>query len=196
MDEFLKKINDIYVDKEKSVKQPTHIQGATFQRERLEKIVEYCCNNFEGDLIEIGAFIGLTTAVLGKVCQKYNRKLIVVDPWEKGTQACDGWEYDQFIKNTESIKDVLIIYRASSIEKNTIEFIKNQTLCFAFVDGLHTPVGVTTDIESVKHCKGIVAVDDIRPWLNDKLTLSFIEHCKKNKYNFILSKNFRESYII
>ena len=43
-------------------------------------------------------------------------------------------------------------------------FIRNLNLCFAFVDGIHTPDGCMSDVfvceEAIK--KGIIVLDDIR----------------------------------
>jgi hypothetical protein len=87
----------------------------TFQRERIKYIAEYCCKNFKGDLIEIGAHVGETTIILCEVAKEYNRRVIVVDPWELGTQNCNGGEYDRFINNTKDCIEYIDMYRESSI---------------------------------------------------------------------------------
>ena len=51
--------------------------------------------------------------------------------------------------------------KASSLIPETIQIISNRELCFAYVDGLHTYDACFSDIKTVSHCRGIIAVDDI-----------------------------------
>ena len=136
-------------------------QGSFHQRQRVARVAEYCVQTWTGDLIEIGCFKGETTKLLAGVAQKYNRRLIAVDPWEIGTQNCQGGEYEAFLKNIEPYKANVDIVRASSLDKKAINLIKNRGLCFAFVDGLHTYDACLSDIKTVDHCQGVIAVDDL-----------------------------------
>ncbi|MDH5748849.1 MAG: hypothetical protein OEY85_06025, partial [Rhodospirillales bacterium] len=68
------------------------LRGATHQRRRLSEIADFCANHYPGDFIEIGAFKGETTSILGPIAEQYGRRIMVVDPWEIGTQNCEGEE--------------------------------------------------------------------------------------------------------
>ena len=135
--------------------------GSAQQIERISKLADWCAEKYEGDFIEIGSYIGETTKELTKLARKYHRRVIVVDPWETGTQNCKGWEYDKFIENTKPYRDVLDIIRDSSFNKKTVNMIKSRKLCFAFIDGLHTYPACLSDILTVNHTSGVIAVDDI-----------------------------------
>ena len=136
-------------------------KGSIQQRQRVVQVAEYCAQNFPGDFIEIGCLSGETTKLLAEVAKKYDRKVIALDPWETGTQNCQGGEYEAFLKNIEPYKDYVDIIRASSLDEKAINLVNNRQLSFAFVDGLHTYDACLVDIQTVYHCFGIIAVDDI-----------------------------------
>ncbi len=138
-----------------------HIQGSIHQSNRIARVAEYCVRGWAGDLIEIGCFVGKTTRMLAEVASRYDRKVIAVDPWELGTQNCKGGEYEAFLKSIEPYREYVEIVRVSSQEEKIIELIKSKKLCFAFVDGLHTYDACLVDIQTVSHCLGVIAVDDI-----------------------------------
>lgn len=140
---------------------PAHARGSLHQRERLASVAEYCIKGWGGDLLEIGCFLGETTRKLAEVAKKYNRRIIALDPWELGTQNCQGGEYETFLKNIEPYKDVVDIIRLSSLDEKAIAMVKSRQLCFAYVDGLHTYDACLKDIETVAHCQSIIAVDDL-----------------------------------
>lgn len=145
-----------------------HTYGHVQQIERLSKIADYCAQKYKGDFIEIGCYIGETTKHFCELAKKYHRRVVAVDPWEAGSQNCDGWEYNRFMENMKPYLTVLDVVRASSLNKKTMNLIKSRKFCFAFVDGLHTFSACLSDILTVSHTFGIIAVDDIL-WNNDIL---------------------------
>lgn len=136
-------------------------RGALHQRTRIAKIAAYCADRFKGDFVEIGAHKGQTTALLGGVAEQYGRRVVVVDPWETGTQNCEGEEFDTFKENTAQVAHVVDVVRLSSLSREAKEEMLGRALSFAFVDGLHTYDACLSDILAVQHCHGIIAVDDI-----------------------------------
>ncbi|GGA21617.1 class I SAM-dependent methyltransferase [Okeania sp. KiyG1] len=171
-----------------------HLKGSINQRKRIAQVAEYCIKGWSGDLIEIGCFRGETSKLLAEVAQKYDRRLIALDPWELGTQNCKGGEYETFLKNIEPYKDVVDIIRLSSLDEKAIALVKNRELCFAFVDGLHTYDACLKDIETVAHCQGIIAVDDLL-WCADveRAFQKGAEIIQRSKLNFPLC---REGYLV
>ncbi len=136
-------------------------RGSIHQRERIAQVAEYCLKGWSGDLIEIGCFQAEITVKLAEVAQKYDRKIIALGNWELGTDNNQREDYDTFLKNIEPYKDVVDIIRLSSLDEQAIAQVKNRELCFAFVDGLHTYDTCLKDIETVAHCQGIIAVDNL-----------------------------------
>jgi predicted O-methyltransferase YrrM len=142
---------------------PRWTLGSIQQRERLVLAAELCARRYSDDFIEIGAYKGETTLKLAEVARKYsNRRVIVVDPWKPGIGPTKGGEYKTFLKNIEPYADIVDVIRGSSLDKNIISLIKQRSLSFAFIDGLHTYAACLSDILTVSHTLGFIAVDDIR----------------------------------
>ena len=174
-----------------------HIKGSIYQGERISQLAEWCCKNYEGDIIEIGAYIGTTTVLLAKVAKKYGRKVIVVDPYELGTQNCYGNEYEQFLNNTKEYKEYIDLFRESSITDSLRDKIKQRKLCFSFVDGLHTYDAAYFDMITVNHTHGIICLDDITS-STEVFKVIEIFRINNTQYNLIdtLKLTFRECYFI
>lgn len=144
-----------------------YARGAIKQRERIWYVAEQCAKLFSGDLVEIGAYHGETTAGLCQIARNYGRRVIVVDPYELGTQNIEtGDEYHIFLSNTSEFRDLIDHYRLSSLDPQAIRALKNRELCFSFVDGLHNYEAASSDLKTVSHTKGIIALDDIT-WCPD-----------------------------
>ncbi len=54
----------------------TFIRGMVDLRVRLKHICELALNEYDGDILEIGAHIGRSSLVFAELAKKYNRKLI------------------------------------------------------------------------------------------------------------------------
>jgi Methyltransferase domain len=151
--------------------------GSARQRERISQVAELNIQRYEGDLIEIGAFKGETTKLLCEVARVHSRRVIVVDPWQTGTQDCDGGEFQTFLQNVAPYLDLLDVIRASSMDPKVISEIAKRTLAFAFVDGHHSYEACLSDIRAVRHTLGMIAVDDLimHPgiWWGDAVNLAF-----------------------
>lgn len=136
-------------------------QGGRSQSKRLFAVALQCASRLPGVLVEIGCFRGQTTIELLKIAKQYNRHVIAVDPWQAGTQDCYGGEYEEFLETVRDYYDYLEIIRLSSMIPAAIAKLKATPICFAFIDGLHTYEAAASDIEAVRHCAGVIAVDDI-----------------------------------
>ena len=136
-------------------------KGGLWMKERVCGIAEACAELYPGDFVEIGAYLGQTTRGLAEIARDYDRRVVVIDPWEKGTQSCQGWEYNVFLRSIEGYSDIVDVYRLSSFEDEAIEIIEGRELAFAFVDGLHIYEAALSDIKACSHCHGVIAVDDL-----------------------------------
>jgi len=139
--------------------------GSLQNYRRLSLVAEYCASNYPGDLVEIGCLFGEATAIFAKVAKRHNRRVIAVDPWHysDGDAYYDPDEdhYKRFCDAITEWRDIVDIVRMSSLDPQAIEIIKNRPLCFAYQDGLHTYEGVISDLCTLSHCTGIIAVDDV-----------------------------------
>ncbi len=169
-------------------------QGSAYQKERIASVAECCVREHPGDIIEIGCYVGETTRYLCQVARRHGRRVIAVDPWEIGTQNCQGGEYEAFLKSVEEFRDIVDIVRLSSLSPDAIRQIRSRELAFAFVDGLHNYEACLSDIRTVSHCHGVIAVDDTR-W-SPGVRLAFFEAGAGLKRCPMLIADLRESYLL
>lgn len=127
-----------------------------------EKLVAFmrkrALQKLEGDIIEIGAFMGGGTIKLAKFAGKYGRKVYVIDTFEpeldktvskSGMTACAVYEaflqghsmLDVYQKTTQHFDNIVTI-REDSLKTR---FDKGQKFIFGFVDGCHQWTYVNND---------------------------------------------------
>lgn len=128
-----------------------------------ESIVKHLLdNNIEGDVLEIGAFIGNTTKMFSKALENNtNKKIYVLDPYD-GQQEGNDHVYSQFKQNTNELKN-LIHHREKSQSDFAINFMKRNKFMYVFVDGLHTYEAAFHDMLNVAHnlsIGGVICLDD------------------------------------
>ena len=145
-----------------------HWVGKEFYRHRVAKTAEWAVENYDGDIIEIGAHLGETTVKLCEVAKKYNRKVIVIDPWdaningiEEPAEYLSDDAYKIFLENTKDYHDILEIIKKSSFSDEALKKTKNREFCFALIDGCHTSKALINDLTLVKNCNGAIGIDDI-----------------------------------
>ena len=189
----LKKIVDELSIKENLEEIPKHVWGFKNQRERLNQVCELALQSYDGDILEIGAHAGLTTKIFCELAKKYNKKVVVLDPWN-GEQQGNAKVYDSFKKNTKEYSDILETNKVSSFSKEGKNIIQNNKFAFCWIDGLHTYEACGQDIDSCSIHEGILAVDDLS-WLPDLKNL-FYEKQKKFNFQHYYNDNCREGYYI
>jgi len=189
----IKKIVDELSINENLTEGGRHSWGCKNQRARLEKICELAIQNFDGDILEIGCHIGLTTRIFAQLAKKYNRKVVVVDPWN-GQQEGNQSVYEAFMHNTSEYHDIIDINRVSSFSDQGKNIIKNGSFAFCWIDGLHTYYACSQDIDSCSGQNGILAVDDLR-WLPELRQL-FDEKTRQYDFTSYYNDNCREGYYI
>tara|TARA_B100000029_G_scaffold512340_1_gene608705 strand:+ start:17368 stop:18138 length:771 start_codon:yes stop_codon:yes gene_type:complete len=161
-------------------------------RLRVLEAARWALEMYGGDLIEIGCHKGKSTVRFCELAREFGRKLIAVDPWELGTQNCEGGEREQFLERTKGCEDVLEVNRVSSLERGLIEQVKGRELAFAYVDGLHTVRACKIDIETVSHSP-VIGVDDIRDSLLKETVYDVA--AKEMNYGAVFRKHWREGYL-
>lgn len=119
------------------------------------EVAEYCCK-FEGDLVEIGAGTGETTIQLLELAEKYDKKVVVVDPFEYDwhnipEDYAKGYAYNDFMNYIEKYKDRLILYRYNSLSHEAAEALRGHHICFAYIDGLQYRGAVLNDLRITSH---------------------------------------------
>jgi predicted O-methyltransferase YrrM len=140
-----------------------HWYGGRRQRERVAALAEWCLLHHEGDILEIGACQGICTRLLAEVAKRHGRKVVVIDPWIPGTQDCQGeQELKDFKRNTDGFREHIDVIRDSSMAPAVFEQLKDRSIAFSFVDGLHTFEACWSDFLLVRKTSGLVVADDAR----------------------------------
>lgn len=170
-----------------------HSWGCKNQRQRLRLVCELALDNYEGDILEIGCHVGLTTSIFCEIAKEKGRKVVVIDPWN-GQQEGNQTVYEKFLENTSGHEDVLEVNRLSSFSIEGKKLIKSGKFAFCWIDGLHTYHACSEDIDSCAGQEGILAVDDLR-WLPELMRL-FEEKTEYHKFEPYYNANCREGYYI
>ena len=131
-----------------------------------EKLVAFMkerdLQKLEGDIIEIGVFMGSGTIKLAKFAKNYKKKVFAIDTFEtipdettsrSGILACDvykafleGHSMLDIYRNTTRSFDNIITINQDSMKVN---FDKEQKFIFGFVDGCHQSVYINNDFNTI-----------------------------------------------
>jgi hypothetical protein len=116
----------------------------------------------EGDIIEIGAFMGGGTAKLAKFGQKCGKKVYAVDifdpgndktPDKNGVKMCDIYQaflqgrsqLEVYQQTTHAFDNIATI----NMDSKKVSFHKGQKFIFGFIDGDHQPDYVRNDFNLI-----------------------------------------------
>jgi hypothetical protein len=128
----------------------------------LDFIEARCLHKLEGDLIEIGSFMGGGTVKLARFGRKYSKCVFAIDVFNPavdetatpdGTRMCDIYlafleGRSQFEVYKEAVRglDNIITIRQDS---KTVSFPTRQKFVFGFIDGNHQPDYVRSDFSII-----------------------------------------------
>jgi Methyltransferase domain len=118
--------------------------------------------NLEGDIIEIGAFMGGGTVKLARFAQKYGKKIYAVDifdperdktPDKNGVRMCDIYQaflqgrsqLEVYQETTRNFNNIVTINKDSK----QVKFPRGRRFIFGFIDGNHQPDYVRNDFNLV-----------------------------------------------
>ena len=122
-------------------------------------------HKLEGDIVEIGAFMGGGTAKLARFARKYGKRVYAVDifepgcdktPDKSGVRMCDIYQaflqgrsqLEVYQQTTKSFDNILTI----NMDSRKVSFHKGQRFIFGFIDGNHQADYVRNDFNLVwKH---------------------------------------------
>ena len=161
-------------------------------------VAERSLELYGGNIIEIGAGHGESTKKLLQTSQKYNSKVIVIDPFE------DGWDempdtygkpypYEIFKANVLHYKENMVLVKKSSLEEGVYDDIINHLpISFSFVDGLQYKEAVLSDLRLMRklNCK-VICVDDYTRNTNESQVPLAIDEFLTifNDYEILYSEN-------
>lgn len=143
---------------------------AFIEQEELQRL--------DGDIVEIGAYMGGGTVKLAKFAKRYGKKVYVIDTFDSstdqtmsrsGVMACEVYKaflggrsmLDVYEEATGEFDNITTI-RADSME---VQFDEDQRFFFGFIDGCHQLAYVENDFRLIWHnlvSGGAVAVHDYK----------------------------------
>ena len=157
----------------------------------VEDFANYACENFKGDLVEIGLGYGDTTKLLLPVAKEHERELIGIDPFESGWDNMPKsyqYEYDKFLKNMGGeIDKSLIIVKSNSLSSEAEKHCSCR-LAFAFIDGLQYKGAILSDLRIVAHAKVIVLDDYDRDYFYSEVPTAIRTYMKQNPHRELIDK--------
>ena len=118
--------------------------------------------NLEGDIIEIGAFLGGGTVKLAKFAQKYGKKIYAVDIFnperdktqdKNGVRMCDIYQaflggrsqLEVYLQTTRGFDNIVTVNKDSK----KVKFPRRQRFIFGFIDGNHQSGYVRSDFNLI-----------------------------------------------
>src|SRR3990167_3053302 len=104
-----------------------------------------------GDIVEIGAGYGENTIKFLTLAEKYDRQVIVIDPFETGWHQMPRYSYDLFCKITDEFKSKLVVHKLNSLSEEAEIICRNTNIAFAYIDGLQYKGAVLSDLRIVSH---------------------------------------------
>lgn len=172
--------------------------GCTLRHERTLIAAEWSLQRFPGDLVEIGVLEGVHTLRLAKLAEQYGRRIIAVDPWNNEKEypwkgGCKSKTEENFYSRMGSylrIVDVLGDYSQSVF---VTRYIKDRAICFGYIDGAHAYEPCKTDIDTLWHCNGIIALDDL--WMKG-VKQAFLEAGKRPEREAWFCEELAEGYLL
>jgi len=116
----------------------------------------------EGDIIEIGAYMGRGTAKLAKFAQRYGKKVYAIDVFDpsldktvskSGIKAVEVYEaflqgrsmLEAYQESTRGLDNIITIREDSK----KVSFPKEQRFIFGFIDGCHRQAYVENDFHVI-----------------------------------------------
>lgn len=172
--------------------------GCNFRHIRNLVAAQYSIENFPGDLVEIGVLEGGTTIELAKLADRYGRRVIAVDPFNFaadyiGHGGCSDHTRANFYERMANYLHIVDVLENYSTAQQVVDFIKAREICFGYIDGSHTYEACKFDIETLWHCTGIIALDDL--WM-EGVKQAFLEAGERPGREAFYSDKLAEGYLL
>ena len=169
----------------------------------MKDLIEETLKANQGNIVEIGGGYGENTKVFGEIAKKYQRKVLVIDPFESGwasmPQGYGGYAYKDFRENIKDYHDHVFICFLPSQDSRCVEAIESiRPIAFAYVDGLQFKASVISDLELMsKFDVPLIAVDDFdRQSPISEVPIAIYEWLTYTpKYELIENKDKRRAYL-
>lgn len=126
-----------------------------------------------GNLIEVGAGAGMTTKILLEAAKKYDRKVLVIDPFEDGWKSIpstygEPYPFKKFLHNVKDY-DNLVLCKHESLSYQAVDAIRELLPCaFVFLDGLQFRDNVYNELNMMAmRNASVICVDDANRLTNE-----------------------------
>jgi hypothetical protein len=136
--------------------------GSALQRERIARVAEMCCQQYEGSLVEIGCLLGGTSRILGAIAQKYDRTLYCIDYFPSDC-TYPMQEYKAgFLENIKPFGKHVVFIEDDAHDPKVIARYTKEPVAFGFSDDDHSFLDHMTELRALLPvATGVVCVDDV-----------------------------------
>lgn len=136
--------------------------------QRFEKLLDALFPVISGNLLEIGCGAGLTTKILLEAANKWNRRVLAIDPFEDAWNSMpsgygEPYPYNKFQSVVSGIDQRLVLCRNLSASSYAVQAVSDASpIAFAFLDGLQYQSNVVKELEMMQNAGvSVICVDDV-----------------------------------
>lgn len=164
------------------------------QTERIALVAQYCTQGWTGDLLLLGLPEIEITKALAKLARSSQCRLLIVPISKEETNALSSDLKEALFPEIEFDRDVVKIIQSDSLNPGTIALIKETKLCFALIDSFDTYEDCLIAIQTVAHCSGIIAIDNILH--NLESSRAFLQGSEMTHRSKLYLPSCREGYLL
>lgn len=136
--------------------------------QRFEKLLDALFPVVPGNLLEIGCGAGLTTKIFLEAANKWNRRVLAIDPFEDAWNSMpsgygEPYPYQTFQSMVAGIDQRLTLCRNLSVSSYAVQALKDAgQIAFAFLDGLQYQSNVVKELEMMQNAGvSVICLDDV-----------------------------------
>lgn len=165
----------------------------------LKNFAEEAIKYNDGNIVEIGGGYGEYTKIFLEIANKYDRKVLLIDPFETGwDEMPESYRYE-FLRFYRNVREIdmrnLWIHFESSQDQSCKEIVKKYSPCFAYVDGLQFEESVLSDLDLVHGAK-LICVDDFdRVEQKSQVPSAVKQFLDKTDYKLIQTEDKKRAYL-
>ena len=180
----------------------------TKRENRIAWVMNGVLGKIPGNVIEIGCGFGDVTCVWSKVVERYDKRVICVDPFEKSFEKSIGEEYykdycepytkAKFRATTKDCKNIVLIEECSTSKVLKDLLAEYKPFSFSFLDGIQTKDVILNDLKLMQLMEvPVICVDDMNR-LTDKsqVPLGVKEFIKDDNYVLMDFITQQEAYMV
>ena len=169
---------------------------------RLRRNLPWMLEMYPGNIVEIGAGYGESTKIFLEMADRFDRRVLVIDPWEchDGVVQHDQFEkdypytYERFRANVGEHPRLDVCRFASDRAEAFFALENFGVIAFAMVDGLMDYISVRSDLTWMDDVGSeIILADDFG--FRDEVREAVVSYCAAREWDIHHQDGAHEAYI-